>query len=151
MSSIAENNKRIAKNTVFLYVRMIIMLLVSLYTSRMVLKLLGVTDLGIYNIVGGIVGLLGFVNSSMAIAVQRFLSFDLGEGNVKKLNKTFSMSVMVHLMIALLLFCITETVGLIFLEKYINIPDERMNAAIWVYHFSILATCFNIVRFLIMH
>lgn len=145
MPAISENNKRIVKNTSMLYVRMIIMLFVSLYTSRIILQILGVTDLGIYNVVGGVVSLLGFISSSMAIAVQRFLSFDIGRKNFSRLSETFSMSVLIHLLIAVLVLILAESVGPYFI-LYINLPVGRLEAAMWVFHFSILTSCVKIIQ-----
>lgn len=146
MSDSTKNNQRIAKNTVVLYGRMIIMLGVTLYTSRVVLQTLGVTDYGIYNVVGGVVALLGFVSNSMSISVQRFLSYDIGKQDIRSLNKTFNTSVVVHILIAMLILLLGETVGLHFVYHYMNFPPERYNAAVWVFHFSLLACVFKILQ-----
>lgn len=135
----SANNKRIAKNTLLLYFRMIITMLVSLYTSRVVLNTLGVEDFGIYNVVGGVVAMFGFLNSSMASATQRFLSFELGRQDYAQLKKVFSMSLNIHFLIAIVIFILAETVGLWFLNTRMVIPAERMEAAQWVYQFSVLA------------
>src|SRR5690554_2134152 len=121
-----------------LYFRMILTMLVSLYTSRVVLNTLGVEDYGIYNIVGGVVMMLGFFNSAMSSATQRFLSFELGKGDFFQLRKTFNASQIIHIGIAVLIFILAETLGLWFVKTYLVIPVERMEAAIWVYHFSVL-------------
>lgn len=141
-----SNNKRIAKNTLVLYVRMLFMSVVSLYTSRVVLKVLGVDDFGIYNIAGGIVVLFSFLNSAMVTSTQRFLNFELGRKNEQMAAKVFSMSINLHLCIAALLFILSETVGLWFLNTYIQVPLSRVNALNWVYQMSILSACFNIIR-----
>jgi len=146
MSDSINNNQRIAKNTVMLYGRMIVMLLVSLYTSRVVLQTLGVTDYGIYNVVGGVVALLGFVSNSMSISVQRFLSYDIGKNDIVSLNRTFNTSVIVHLFIALLIFLLGETIGLYFVTHHMNFPPERYSAAVWVFHFSLIACLFKIIQ-----
>jgi O-antigen/teichoic acid export membrane protein len=142
----SSNNKHIAKNTLMLYFRMILTMLVSLYTSRIVLNTLGVEDYGIYNIVGGVVILFSFFNNAMSNATQRFLSFELGQNNSVQLKRTFSMSINVHIGIAFLIFLLAETVGLWFLNTHINIPTERMKAANWVYQFSIFTFLINIIR-----
>ena len=99
----AANNKRIAKNTIMLYIRMILTMLISLYTSRVVLKTLGVEDFGIYNVVGGIIVMFGFLNSAMTNATQRYLSYELGKGDYKKLNTVFSSAVIIHVCIAFII------------------------------------------------
>ena len=111
---------------------------VALYTSRIVLDLLGVTNYGVYNVVGGIVTMSSFITSSMSNGVQRFITFALGEGDRDNLKKIFGMCVNVQLIIAVALLLVLETVGLWFLNTQLNIPPDRMNAANWVYQFSIL-------------
>ena len=133
-----SSNKRIAKNTLMLYFRMIIILGMRLYTSRIILNTLGVEDYGIYNVVGGIVIMLSFLNSAMTTGTTRFLSFELGRGEFIKMARVFSMSLNIHAMIAVVIFILAETVGLWFLNTHLNIPAERMNAANWAYQFSIL-------------
>lgn len=146
MSSTTENNKRIAKNTAMLYIRMLLIMAVTLYTSRVVLEVLGVEDFGIYNIVGGVVVLFSFINNAMATATQRFLNFELGRNDIKEVGRVFSMSMTAHISIALLVLLLAETIGLWFLLTQMNIPDGRMNAAVWCYQFSILTTCVQIIR-----
>ena len=106
-----QNNKRIAKNTLMLYFRMILTMLVSLYTSRVVLNVLGVKDYGTYNVVGGVVTMFGFFNGAMSSATQRFLSFDLGRKDYVQLRKTFNATQIIHIGIALLVFVLAETIG----------------------------------------
>ena len=130
-----NTTKRIAKNTLMLYFRQILIMLVSLYTVRVVLNVLGAEDYGIYNVVAGVVTMFTFLSGSMSTASQRFFSYDLGKGDIGHLKKTFSMTVNVYILLALLLVVIAETVGLWFLEEKIVIPAERMSAARWVYHF----------------
>lgn len=121
-------------------------MLVSLYTSRMVLNMLGVEDYGTYNVVGGVVSLLGFFNGAMASATQRFLSFDLGRKDYEQLRKTFNATQVVHVCIAVLVLVLAETFGLWFVNNYLNIPEGRMEAARWVYHFSVLSFMVNIIQ-----
>lgn len=146
MSSSSENNKRIAKNTLFLYIRMLLIMGVTLYTSRVVLQVLGVEDFGIYNVVGGIVVLFTFVNSAMITSTQRFLNYELGRGNQEATQKVFSASITIHLGIALLTLLLAETVGLWFLDNYIKYPLGREYAVMLTYQFTILSTCINILR-----
>lgn len=145
MNEITANNKRIAKNTLLLYIRMLLTIIVGLYTSRVVLNTLGVNDYGIYNVVGGIVAMLAFLNSAMAAASQRFISFELGTQNYKNLKKVFSTSVTIHIAIAGIIFIIAETVGLWFINTHMNIAPERMTATNWVYQCSILTFMIAII------
>lgn len=139
------NNKRIAKNTLLLYVRMLFLTLVSLYTSRVLLKALGVDDYGIYNVVGGIVVIFSFISSSLSSATQRFISFAIGKGDQGLLKKTFDISITVFLIIGILLFILIEIGGVYFLNFKMNIPESRMQAANWVLQFSILSFLISIV------
>lgn len=140
MTNSATNNKRIAKNTILLYFRMLFMMVVSLYTSRVILSILGVEDFGIYNVVGGIVSLFSFLNGSMSTATQRYLTFEIGTGDTEKLKKTFSLCITIHAIIALIIVILAETVGLWLLTTKMNIPTERIDAAMWVYQLSVF-TC----------
>ena len=130
-------DRRIAKNAVMLYVRMFLTMIVGLYTSRVVLAVLGVEDYGTYGVVGGIVAMIGFLNSSMSGATSRFLTFELGKGDEKRLADTFSSALIIHIGIALLVLILAETVGLWFLCNKLVIPEGRMPAAHWVYQLSI--------------
>ncbi|WP_321374232.1 oligosaccharide flippase family protein [uncultured Draconibacterium sp.] len=140
-----SNNKRIAKNTAMLYIRMILTMVVSLYTSRIILNTLGVVDFGIYNVVGGFVTMFAFFNNAMASATQRFLSFEIGKNDLKQLRNVFSMSINIHLLIALLILLFAETLGLWFFKTQLTIPQDRLIAAKWVFHFSILALIVNML------
>ena len=140
-----NNNKRIAKNTLLLYFRMFIIIVVSLYTSRVVLNKLGISDYGIYNLVGGIVTMLSFLNSAMVAASQRFISYELGLNDIRRLKNVFSTSVNIHIFIALIAFVLAETIGLWFVNTQLNIETERMVAANWVYQCSILTFMINVI------
>ena len=129
-----------------LYIRMLVMMAVTLYTSRIVLQALGVEDFGIYNLVGGIVVMFSFLNSAMAVSTQRFLNYELGKGNENNVQKVFSTSLLIHFFLILLIILLAETIGLWFLNTKINIPSGRLPAANWVYQFSILTFCVNIIR-----
>ena len=129
-----------------LYVRMFLTMIVGLYTSRVVLNTLGVEDYGIYGVVGGVVSMLGFLNASMSGATSRFLTFELGRGDKKRLKDTFSSALIVHIGIALVVFVLAETVGLWFLTHKLVIPEGRMTAAHWVYQCSILSAMLGITQ-----
>ena len=146
MSATSENNKRIAKNTLFLYMRMLLIMGVTLYTSRIVLQVLGVEDFGIYNVVGGIVALLGFISSSMSISIQRFLSYEMGRKNYEKVSRAFSMALQIHGIIAVVVMMLLETAGIYFLRCKMVIPIDRMDSALSVFHCSVLACGFSIVQ-----
>ena len=133
-----ENSKRIVKNTMFLYIRMLLTLVISLYTSRVVLNTLGIEDFGIYNVVGGIIIMVGFLNNSMSSATQRFLSFELGKKDFHQLSRVFSMSVNIHFTLGLIILVLAETIGLWALNTQLNIPYDRISAANWVYQFSVM-------------
>lgn len=146
MSQTGANNKRIAKNSLYLYVRTVFVMLVSLYTSRVILKTLGVVDFGIYNVVGGVVVLFSFLSNAMSASIQRFFSFELGRGGSKRLQDIFSMSVNIHIILALLVLMLAETVGLWIVFQILNIPEARMGAALWVYHCSALSFAITIIQ-----
>lgn len=135
-----ENTKRIAKNTLMLYVRMLFSMLVSLYTSRVVLNTLGVEDFGIYNVVGGIASMMTFLSVSMSGATSRFFAFELGTKNIKGLSEAFSSSMIMYLGLSLIVLIIAETLGLWFLETKLVIPEERMSVARIVYQVSVFST-----------
>ncbi len=146
LKEIQSNNKRIARNTMMLYIRMGITMLVGLYTSRVALQVLGVSDYGIYGVVGGIVAFMGFLNGSMSGATSRFLTYELGRGTEGKLKETFVSAFWVHLIIAVIIFVLAETVGLWFLYNKLVIPDVRMDAAFWVYQFSVASAVLGITQ-----
>lgn len=140
MGNTTENNKRIAKNTLLLYFRMLFTMAVSLYTSRVVLNTLGVEDFGIYNVVGGVVAMFGFLNSAMSSSTQRYITFELGKNNFEQLKKVFNTSVSIHAFISIVILILAETIGLWFLYNKMTIPMERMDAALWVYQGAIVST-----------
>ena len=145
MSFTSENNKRIAKNTLLLYFRMLLTMAISLYTSRVVLNTLGVEDFGIFNVVGGVIAMLGFLNSSLSGASSRFITYELGKGNSGNIKKMFSTILCIHFILAIIIFVIGESVGLWFIYNKLVIPAERMNAALWVYHCSIFTAIISII------
>ena len=144
-TDIAANNKRIAKNTLMLYIRMLFMMGVSLFTSRVILETLGVEDFGIYSVVGGIVSMFTFINGGMVNATQRFITFEIGKGNIDRLKKVFSTSLQIHAIISFIIVILGESVGLWFLYEKMVIPEERMVAAMWVYQCSIVNCVVNIM------
>lgn len=140
------NNKTIAKNTLFLYFRMMFTMVISLFTSRIILQKLGVDDYGIYQAVGGVVGFLSFINGALATGSSRFLTYALGEGNAEKLKRTFSTTLNIHIIISILVVIVAETIGLWFLYHKMVIAPERMTAAVYTYHLSILTAVFTLTQ-----
>ena len=141
----SNNNKRIAKNTLLLYFRMLFMLIVSLYTSRVVLNTLGVIDYGIFNVVGGVIAMLGFLTGSLAGASSRFITFDLGQGDIDNMKRTFGNIKSIHYILAGVILFLGETVGLWFMTTKLQIPLERTTAAFWVYQFSIFSSIMAVI------
>lgn len=137
MTNTAENNKRIAKNTLLLYVRMLFLMIVSLFTSRVILNTLGVEDFGIYNAVGGIVAMFTILSGSLTSAISRFITFELGKGDNEKLKTIFSTSINIQLGLSLIIVIIGEIVGIWFLNTQMNIPSERIQAANYILHCSL--------------
>lgn len=145
MPDTSSDNKRIAKNTLLLYVRMLFTMAIGLYTSRVVLNTLGVTDYGIYNVVGGVIAMLGFLTGSMGAASSRFITYDLGKGDMAVMKRTFGNIKSIHLMLAGAILLFGETVGLWFVLNKLQIPEDRMTAALWVYQFSVLTAMLGVV------
>jgi O-antigen/teichoic acid export membrane protein len=141
-----RDNKRIAKNTLMLYIRMFITMGISLFTTRIILEALGVTDYGIYNAIGGIVVMFGILSKTLAASTLRFLNFSMGGETLDETRKTFSMSLIIHGLLALFILLIGETIGLWFLMNKMSIPSERMHAAQWVYQFSIFAGIISVLQ-----
>ena len=125
-----NNTQRIAKNTVFLYIRMFVMIVIGLYTSRIILKTLRVEDYGTYNLVGGVVGMFAIVSSSMSTSISRFITYELGKNNKQRLNKIFSTAINVQLLMGLIVVVLMGAVGVWFLNTQMNIPEKRDNR-IW--------------------
>ena len=145
MSTI-ENTKRIAKNTVILYFRMILVLGVSLYTSRVVLNTLGASDYGIYNVVGGFVIMMGVLNAAMASGTARFLTYELGKKTDRQYNRVFSMSINIHFLIALVIILFAELFGVWFVNTKLVIPVERIDVANWVFQFALFSLFFQVIQ-----
>ena len=141
-----QNNKTIAKNTMFLYFRMMFTMLISLYTSRVILEVLGVDDFGTYQTVGGIVTMLSFVNGALSTGSSRFLTFELGRKDKDRLKKTFSSVLTVHIILALIIVLLAETVGLWIVYNKLTLTPDRFDAAIFAYHMSVVASLFTITQ-----
>ena len=145
MTDYAKNNKRIAKNSVLLYLRMFFLMAISLFTSRVILQTLGVEDFGIYNVVGGFVALFAVVSQSLSSASSRFLTFAMGEGVKDKLSKVFSSTLLIHIFLAIIIALLAEAVGVWFVNNKMVIPDGRLEAANWTFQLSILSFCITII------
>lgn len=143
MESVSKG--KIAKNTLFLYFRMLFVMGVTLYTSRVILEVLGIDDFGIYQTVGGIVGMLTFVNSALSTGTSRFITFELGKNDSDRLKRTFSTTVTMQILLALVIVIVAETVGAWFVRNKLQIDAAVMPAALWAYHLSILTTVFNLI------
>lgn len=141
-----QNYKRIAKNTMFLYFRMIIIMAVSFYTIGVVLDVLGVTDFGLYNLVASFVAIMVFLNGTLTSGTQRFLTFEIGKNDLKKLKQTFSTALLIHIALAFLILLLGETIGLWFLYEKMNIPADRFDAAFWAYQFAVFSTMVTVMQ-----
>lgn len=142
----SQDNKRIAKNTAFLYIRMLIVLALSLYTTRVVLATLGIIDYGIYNVVCGFVSMFAFLNNSLANGTQRFYNFRIGEGRNNEIQLVFSTSMLIQIALAIILFVMLETFGLWYINNKMIIPGERLTAAFWVFQCSVISLFFVVLQ-----
>lgn len=140
-----SSHKRIAKNTVFLYFRMMITMVVGLFTSRVILSTLGVEDYGINNVVGGVVAMFSLISTSISGSIGRFITFELGTGNKNKLKKVFSTSVTIQIILAIVVVVVAEIVGIWFLNNELQINPDRMVAAHWVFHCSLITFAFGLI------
>lgn len=145
-TNVVENNKRIAKNTMYMYIRMGVTMLVSLYTSRVILQNLGVSDYGIYNIVGSVIAAFAFISGPLGTATQRFYNYELGKGNTKQVNVVFNMSLIIYIILSLFLFIIIEIAGLWFIHNKMELPIDRMEAAVFAFHMSVIAFIFSLIK-----
>lgn len=146
MATEKTSNKTIAQNTIALYFRMMFTMFISLFTSRVVLRYLGVEDYGISNSVGGVVGMIAYLRGSLQVGSSRFLTYELGTGDKDKLKRTFSSVLTVHIIFALIILVLGETVGLWFVYNKLVIPESRLDAAVWCYHLSILSCMMAITQ-----
>ena len=140
------NNKRIAKNTIFLYLRMFIVLILTLYISRVVLEVLGVVDYGVYNVVGGFVAMFAFLNTSMSNGVQRFYNYDIGESGGKNISQIYTTALYIQIILAIIIFVLAEALGIWYINNVMVIPADRIVAANWVFQFSIISFLSVIVQ-----
>ena len=140
-----EAAKRVAKNTGILYARMAITVFISLYSTRLILAALGVADFGLFNVVGGVISMLGFLNSSMAAATQRFMSFAQGAGDLEKVKRIFNMSSLLHWCIAVLVFILLESAGYFFFHGVLNIAPDRLEVAKLIFQFMVISTLFTVI------
>lgn len=145
MVQTASDNQRIAKNTLMLYGRALLMMLIGLYTSRVILQALGVTDYGIYNAVGGIVGMFSVISGSLGNATARYITVAIGKGDQKLVNRTFGNIKVIYYVLCLAVVVFGETIGLWFLNNKMTIPADRMGAAFWVYQYSILSAVLGFI------
>lgn len=145
MSYSSENNKRIAKNTILLYIRTIVIMVINLYASRIVLRTLGVEDYGVYNAVGGVIAMFSVISGALSAAISRFITFELGKGRIERLNVVFSTSVNILVIISILILILAEPIGVWFLNTKMQIPPERMIAANWVLQCALFSFCINVL------
>lgn len=143
---IISDSQRIARNTIYMFFRMVLVLVITLYTSRVILHTLGVEDFGIYNVVGSVVVFLSFLQTALTSATYRYIAFELGAKNYAGLNKTYSMAINTHLILAILLVIFVELIGSYFIEYKLNIPEDRIRQAFVAFHFSVLTFAISIIR-----
>ena len=141
------SNKRIVKNTLFLYIRMLLIMGISLYTSRVLLDKLGIEDYGIYGLVGSFITIFSFISGPMIAATQRFLNYSFGKKDEIETQKVFNASLIIHISIALFVIILAETIGLYFLENKMVIPTNRSEAAFWVYQYAVISTVFLVITY----
>ena len=140
-----SNHKRIFINTGVMYLKMFITISLALYTSRVVLDALGVIDFGLYSVVASVVAMFGFLNASMIASVQRHLAFEIGKNNVEAVRKFFNAGLFIHIGLAIAIFVLAESIGIWFVKNHLTIPADRMQVAVWAFHFSVVAFMFSII------
>lgn len=146
MPNNSSNNKRIAKNSIFMAIRMVFVLGITLYTTRVILNILGVEDYGVYNVVCGFVSMFAFLNISMSNGIQRFFNFELGKNGVDGANKVYNTALLIQFILAIIIIILTESLGLWYLHNKMVIPDGRMFAAEWIFQFSVMSFLFIIMQ-----
>ena len=139
MQDTTTNNKRIAKNTLMLYLRMLVMMFIGLYTGRVILNALGVSDLGLINVAGSVVGMFSFISGTLVIGTQRFITYGIGEKNLDRLKKIFSTAITIHFILAFVILILCETIGLWYVYNCLNVAPGRFNAALWCYQLSLVS------------
>lgn len=142
----SENNRRIAKNSIYMSVRMVVVMCISLYTTRVVLNVLGVVDYGIYNVVAGFVSMLSFLNISMSNATQRFYNYELGRNGEKGAILVYKTSLVIQIILATVLVLIAEGIGLWYIYHVMVIPHERLDAAFWIFQFSVASFFIGMIK-----
>lgn len=140
------NNGQIARNTLFLYIRMVVVMCITLYTTRLILQVLGVDDYGIYSVVCGFVSMLGFLNTSITNATQRYYNYQIGQGQVDSVKNVFTSALLIQVLLCGIIILIGETVGLWYIENKLVLPSERLTATLWVYQFSLLTVCVSLFQ-----
>lgn len=140
-----KNSRRIAKNTLILYFRMLFLMIVSLFTSRVILRTLGVTDYGIYNVVGGFVSMFSLISAALTSACSRFLNYEMGSGDIKRQNVVFSTAVTIQRILALTVLVLSELIGIWYVNNIMVLPDQRHNAVNWCFQFSVFNFCMNLL------
>lgn len=146
MSNHSANNKRIAKNTIYMYMRMLVMLFISLFTSRVIFNALGVDNYGIYNVVGSVIVFFSFLNNGLSLATKRYITAELANGDNISQGKTFSLAMLAHVYIAIIVLVLAETIGLWVVNSLLNIPEDRMFAANVVYQLSVFSAIVGIIQ-----
>lgn len=144
--SVLDNNKRIAKNTIFLYFRLAIVMIVNLYATRVVLDVLGVSDYGVYNVVCGFVAMFSFLNTSMANGIQRFYNFELGKDGESAITRVYNTALCIQILLAIIILALTETIGVWYLNTKMVISPDRIIAANWIFQFSVISLVFVIIQ-----
>lgn len=140
-----SNNKRIVKNTIYLYIRMLFLMIISLYTSRIVLQTLGISDYGVYNVVGGFVSLFAILTNSLSNAISRYITIEIGRHDIKRANNVFCVSVNLLLLMAIIVLIVSELFGIWFINCHLNVPPSRLTAARWVFQFSLLSFVIGLI------
>lgn len=145
MNNSTSDNKRIAKNTMYMYIRMFFTMLISLYTSRVVLASLGFEDYGLYNVVGGIIAMFSFLNGALSQTTSRYITFYLGKNDNKRLREVFSTGLFIHIILATIIVILGETIGLWYVMNKLVVPEGRFTAAMWLYQFTVITAAANII------
>lgn len=146
VTDISSNNRKIAKNTILLYFRMLLIMLVNLYTSRVILNALGVEDYGIYNVVGGLVSMFSMISGAISVSISRFITFELGKSDNNKLKAVFSSSVIIQYIMCAIIIFIAETIGLWFLNNHMTFPESRGFATNIIYQITIVTFCISLLN-----
>ena len=145
MSQISDNNKKIAKNTIFIYFRIFTTMIIGLYSSRIVLQVLGISDFGIFSVVGGVLAMFTFITASLGTATSRFFNVEMGKEN-GDVNKIFNVNQFLHIVLAVIIFILTETIGLWYIYNKLVLPDGKLMDALFVYQVSVITICLGIVN-----